>query len=150
MQHFAKLFQTKLGRLNQTTRELDSQTDRYSMPPKSSGRKPYKDPLQVHNTLKIFDDPVKAHVVEQKPYEDPLRVRPKSFKAEPIKWEYKPYNSFHVFKPSNIDPLTGRPYRQHRRKQEKEIEEPEPEKDEPPVSLLSAFFFFFFFSPNAR
>lgn len=73
-------------------------------------------------------------VVEPKPYEDPLRVRPRSYKYKPFKpsetkIEYKPYTSFHVFEPSNIDPLTGRPYRS-RKKQEK-IEEPK--EEEPPV-----------------
>ena len=103
------------------------------MPPKSSGKKAYKDPLRVHNT----EDPVKARVVEPKPYEDPLRGKPKTLKIEAPKWEYKPYNSFHVFKPSNIDPLTGRPYRHRRRQKEPEVDEavPEPEREEQPVQV---------------
>ena len=61
----------------------------------------YVDPLRQ----KSYDDPL------TKPYEDPLRVPPTSYKFEPKKIEYTPYTSIHVFEPSNIDPLTGRPYR---------------------------------------
>ena len=103
------------------------------MPPKSSGKKPYKDPLKVQNT----DDPIKARVPEPKPYVDPLRGNPTTLKLQPVKYEYKPYNSFHEFKPSNIDPLTGRPYRQRKHKQESE--EPEAEKEEQPIKVSSCF-----------
>ena len=82
---------------------------------KGQPKKPYVDPIRAGGG-KPYVDPLKRE------YVDPLKIQTNSFEFSQKKVEYKPYTSFHVFEPSNIDPLTGRPYKSNRKKKEEVLE----------------------------
>ena len=82
---------------------------------KGQPKKPYVDPLRAGGG-KPYVDPLKRE------YVDPLKIKTNSFEFSQKKVEYKPYTSFHVFEPSKIDPLTGRPYKSNRKKKEEVLE----------------------------